>query len=188
MEPTSADAVLVADTRWTAAALIGVGVTFDNTIAGVNAMGFGFGLHADYDILPQWSLGARMVYFVGGSVELPTSEVSMQTWILAVEGAYTLKLDPVIVRPGLALGLHVRETNNRDAYMSFTSEPTIVSTPDRTRAGFYVAPGVNVMVPLSIVAQELAPLHVGGDVRVDFAFGSRLSSNVQLLFQAGIRF
>jgi hypothetical protein len=127
-----------------------------------------------------------MLYFVGGSVELPSDDVAMQSWLLAAEAAYALELDPVSIEPGLALGLYVRETNYR-GYASFTDEPTF-SVPDSTRLFFYLAPGVNVSVPLSVVTPALAPLTVGADVRLDLAFGKHVTSNIQLLLQVGLRF
>jgi hypothetical protein len=128
-----------------------------------------------------------MLYFVGGSVELPTSEVAMQSWLLAAEAAYVLELDPLVVQPGIAAGLFVRETNYR-GFESFTAEPTSLNVPDSTRFFFYFAPGVNVSVPLARATPALAPLSVGADVRLDLAFGKRVSSNIQLLAQAGLRF
>jgi hypothetical protein len=167
--------------------LFGIGATFDNTLAGVNPVGFGFGVRGDYRVRPEWSLGARMLYFVGGSVELPTSELAMQSWLLAAEAAYTLELDPLIVQPGIAAGLYVRETNYR-GFESFSVQPTSLNVPDSTRLFFYIAPGVNVSVPLASATPALAPLSVGADVRLDLALGKRVSSNIQLLAQAGLRF
>jgi hypothetical protein len=175
------------DERWSASALAGVGVTFDNTIAGVNPLGFGFGVRADYRVLPKWSLGARMLYFVGGSVELPTSDLAMQSWLIAAEGAYVIALDQVLIQPGIALGLHVREIDYR-GFAGVIGGPEMLIPPDTTRLGLYVAPGVNVSVPLGQAAPSLAPLIVGADVRLDLAFGRSVTSNIQLLVLAGFRF
>lgn len=165
-----------------------MGATFDNTVAGVNPLGFGFGVRGDYRVLPQWAIGARMLYFVGGSVELPSDDVAMQSWLLAAEAAYALELDPVSIEPGLAMGLYVRETNYR-GYASFTDTDTpTLSIPDSTRLFFYLAPGVNVSVPLAVASPALAPLSLGADVRLDLAFGKRVTSNIQLLLQVGLRF
>lgn len=173
---------------WSAAALLGVGVTFDNTVAGVNPLGFGFGVRGDYRILPEWSLGARLLYFVGGSVELPSVEVSMQSWLLALEGAYVAQLDAVTIQPGLALGLHQRETDSRESFLSPASEPTLIAPANSSRFGLYVAPGVNVSVPLALATPALEPFNLGADVRLDLVFGEHVSSNLQLLVQAGVLF
>jgi hypothetical protein len=173
---------------WSAAALLGIGATFDNTVAGVNPLGFGFGVRGDYRIHPMWSLGARMLYFVGGSVELPTHDVVMQSWLLAAEGAYVLDLDPLTIQPGVALGLFVRETNYRGYAPFITEDPTSVSQPDTTRLFFYIAPGLNVSLPLALASPALAPLTVGADVRLDVGFGRRVTGSIQLLGQVGLRF
>jgi hypothetical protein len=171
---------------WSAAALFGIAATFDNTVAGVNPLGFGFGVRGDYRVLPSWAIGARMLYFVGGSVELPSNEVAMQSWLLAAEAAYALELDPISIEPGIVMGLFVRETNYR-GFGSFTDEPS-VTVPDSTRLFFYFAPGVNVSVPLSVASAALDPLSLGADVRLDLAFGKHVTSNIQLLLQVGLRF
>jgi hypothetical protein len=174
------------DTPWSAAALVGVGATFDSTLAGVNPMGFGFGVRGDYRLLPEWAVGARMLYFVGGSVELPSSEVAMQSWLLAAEASYIWDLQTLLVQPGVALGLYMREANYR-GIATFT-EATASVAPDTLRPYFYLAPGVNVAVPLAQLTPALAPLNVGADARWDLAFGKRVSSNIQLLLQLGLRF
>jgi hypothetical protein len=173
---------------WSASALLGVGATFDNTVAGVNPLGFGFGVRGDYRILPSWSLGARLLYFVGGSVELPTHDVVMQSWLLAAEGAYVLDVDPLTIQPGLALGLYVREKNYRGFAPFITDDPTGITLPDTTRFFFYLAPGLNITLPLSVAAPALAPLTVGADVRLDVGFGRRVTGSIQLLGQVGLRF
>jgi len=194
-EPVAADGGIEAHpptTRttelWSAAALLGIGATFDNTVAGVNPLGFGFGVRGDYRIHPMFSVGARLLYFVGGSVELPTLDVVMQSWLLAAEGAYVLDLDPLTIQPGVALGLFVRETNYRGYAPFITEDPTSVSQPDTTRLFFYIAPGLNVSLPLALASPALAPLTVGADVRLDVGFGRRVTSSIQLLGQVGLRF
>ena len=175
------------EARFSAAALAGVGVTFDNTVAGVNPLGFGFGVRADYRVLPRWSVGARMLYFVGGSVELPTSDVASQSWLLAGELAYVIELDHIAIQPGIAFGLHVRETDYR-GFAGVIGGPEMLIPPDSTRFGLYVAPGVNVQVPLGLASVALEPLIAGVDMRLDLAFGKSVTCNVQLLVLAGFQF
>lgn len=173
---------------WSAGALLGVGATFDKTVAGVNPLGFGFGVRGDYRIHPSWSLGARLLYFVGGSVELPIHDVVMQSWLIAAEGAYVLDLAPITLQPGIALGLYARETNYRGYAPFITSDPTSIAPPDTTRLFLYVAPGLNVSMPLSVASPALSPLTVGADVRLDLGFGRRVTGSIQLLGQLGLRF
>lgn len=187
-EPAAAAGGTATSTRGSVAALVGVGASFDDTVAGVNPLGFGFGVRGDYRILPSWSLGARLVYFVGGSVELPTHDVAMQSWLIAAEGAYVLDLDPLIVQPGLALGLYVRETNHRGYAPFITSDPTSTAPPDRTRLFVYLAPGLNVTLPLATATPALAPLTLGADVRLDLGLGKQVTGSIQLLGQLGLRF
>ena len=173
---------------WVAAALLGMGATFDHTVAGVNPLGFGFGVRGSYLALEPWAFGARLVYFVGGSSDLPTGRISMQSWVLAAEGAYVMRLHPVIIQPGLLFGLHVREIDNRLISVDLPSPDLAPGRQNKTQVGLYLAPGVNVMLPLSVFSSDLDYLFAGADVRLDLALGSRVTGNLQLLFQAGLRF
>ena len=173
---------------WSAAALLGMGVTFDHTIAGVNPLGFGFGLRGEYRGLRSWAVGARMVYFAGGSSVLPTGRVSMQSWLLALEGAYVLQLDPLIIQPGILLGLHVREIDNRLISVDLPGPDLAPGRQNKTQLGLYLAPGVNIVLPLGNFSGELDYLFVGADLRVDLVLGSGVTGNLQLLFQGGVRF
>jgi hypothetical protein len=185
--PTQPSAAPAPPALWSAEALLGLGVTFDNTLGSVNPLGFGFGLRGDYRIAEPWAVGARVLYFVGGSSELPVGRVSMQTWLLAVEGAYVLRLDPLLIQPGLALGLHMRQIDERVLDLP-DMEGAVARNQNRTQVGLYLAPGVNIALPLGNLARELDYLIAGMDVRLDLAFGSRVTSNLQLLLLAGVRF
>jgi hypothetical protein len=168
------------------AALAGVGVTFDRTISGVNPLGFGFGLRGDYRFKQDFTLGARIVYFVGGSSELPTGSVDMHTWLVALEGSYAFDLNPILIKPGLLLGLAVRSTRGLPAT---TDAITLVAgSVSHSAVGMYVSPGVNVVVPLSLISPDLGTWFVGGDLRLDLVFGNQVSSNLQVLGQVGLNF
>jgi len=174
------------DALWSAGALLGVGVTFDHTAVGVNPLGFGFGVQGTYRIADPWVVGARMLYFVGGSSDLPTERLSMQTWLVAAEGAVALRLDPLILQPGLLLGVHVREIDGR--VLVLPGPNAAPGALNKTLVGLYLAPGLSVILPLGTLAREVDNLYAGMDVRLDLAFGSRVTSNLQLLFQLGVRF
>jgi hypothetical protein len=168
------------------AALAGVGVTFDRTISGVNPLGFGFGLRGDYRFKQDFTLGARIVYFVGGSSELPTGSVDMHTWLVALEGSYAFDLNPILIEPGLLLGLAVRSTRGLPATTDATT--LVAGSESRSAVGMYVSPGVNVVVPLSMISPDLGSWFVGGDLRLDLVFGDQVSSNLQVLAQVGLNF
>ena len=185
-EPPPPSAAGPAPALWSVGALLGLGVTFDHTTAGVNPLGFGFGLRGDYRIAEPWVVGARVLYFVGGSSGLPSGRLAMQSWIIAAEGSYLLHLDPLILQPGLALGLHVRDIDHR--VLDVVGPDPVPSDLSRTQVGLYIAPGLSVILPLGTLAPEVDNLFAGMDVRLDLALGSRVTSNLQLLFQAGIRF
>ena len=173
---------------WSLGAAIGAGATFDHTVGGANPLGFGFGLRGEYRLHDEWSIGARALIYVGGSSELPTGKVSMSSWLMAAEASYVIDFAPVLVQPGLALGLMQRE--RKGPLVSTLPEGTgfVPGSESSTRYGFYVAPGVTVTLPLGKLLQQLDLLFVAVDARLDLVFGSRVSSNVQLLLLAGIRF
>jgi hypothetical protein len=170
------------------AALFGVGVTFDRTLGGVNPLGFGFGLRADYRFIPEFTLAARIMYYVGGSSELPTGGVEMHSWFMALEGSYVLDLNPILIQPGLALGIATRATRGVPAFTTLSGTAAISGNQDHTAVGLYLAPGVNVVVPLSVASPDLEMFFVGGDLRFDLVFGSGVSANLQVLAQVGLRF
>jgi hypothetical protein len=171
-----------------ASVMLGLGATFDHTLGGVNPLGFGFGVRGAYRLLEQLVVGGRVLYFVGGSSELPNGEISMQSWLIAAEAAYPLELDGVEFQFGLALGVMVRDIDGRPGFIGETGAGFVPGSQDQTQAGLYFAPGANVLFPLSIVSRELEMLFLGGDTRFDLVFGSGVSANVQLLLQGGIRF
>ena len=168
--------------------LLGPGATFDHTVGGVNPLGFGFGLRGEYRIEEPWTVGARVQYFVGGSSDLPTGRVSMLSWVLALEGSYMLRLDPLLIQPGVLLGLHVREIDKRPSVIALPAPDFAPGSQNDTQVGLYIAPGVSVTVPLGVLARELERVYFGLDMRLDLAFGSRATANLQLMFQAGVRF
>jgi hypothetical protein len=170
------------------AALVGIGVTFDNTVSGINPLGFGFGLRGDYRFAQGFALGARLMYFVGGSSELPTGNVELNTWLAALEGSWVFDLQPILIQPGLLLGIATRSTHGLPAYTDTGGQGAVAGTQNHTAVGMYVAPGVNVVVPLGLASHDMDRFFVGGDLRFDLVFGDSVSANLQVLAQVGLNF
>jgi hypothetical protein len=91
-------------------ALIGYGLSLED----VNPWGPGFGLQAGYD-LGVFVIGARFVYYLGESVEIPSinvfqevtgsESVTVNVWELGVDAGFDLAVSPAVtVRPGLGIG------------------------------------------------------------------------------------
>jgi hypothetical protein len=173
---------------WRAAAMLGLGVTFDHTVGGVNPLGFGFGLRGDYHLRDEFRIGARLLYFVGGSSELPTGTYSMSSWLLAAEGAYVLSFAPLKLEPGLALGVAARNASGRPAFASSGTQAFVPGSENKSDVGLYVAPGIGVILPLDELNPRFKDLFVGLDVRLDLVFGAGVTSNLQLLFEFGLTF
>jgi hypothetical protein len=170
-----------------AAALAGVGVTFDHTVGSVNPLGFGFGLRGDYLLADFLRVGARMLYFVGGRAELPTGSVEMSSWLIAAEAAYVLDVSPITLEPGLALGFTERDRSGPPLFASDTAA-YIPGSQHHVRTGLYLAPGFAAYLPLGELSGELEPLFAGFDARFDLVFGSGVTANLQLLVELGLRF
>jgi hypothetical protein len=167
---------------------LGIGVTFDHTVSGINPLGFGFGLRGDYLLYDRFRIGARTLYFVGGRAELPTGSISMQSWLIAVDGSYQFQLEPLWIEPNVALGVHVREIDGRPAFTTPAGNGFAPGSQNESQVGLYFAPGVRVLVPFSVIRPKLINAHAGIDTRLDLAIGARATSNLQLLIVAGVRF
>ncbi len=174
--------------RFQAAAMMGVGASFDETPGGVNPLGFGFGLRGDFRLLPALAVGGRFIYSVGGSASLTTGEVAMSTWLLAAEASFVVPLRSVILQPGLALGLSARATAGRTAFVDGRSGGFVPGSDDDEDVGLYLAPGVALTVPLSTFSRDLEPFFFGGDARVGLVVGDRLSGSLEIMAQLGLRF
>src|SRR5688572_5655094 len=82
--------------------LLGYGISLED---GPNGWGLGFGLRGGYN-LDAIFLGARFVYYLGESQDVPagiasTIEVSFNIWELGIEGGYDIDAGGAIIRPGL---------------------------------------------------------------------------------------
>jgi hypothetical protein len=91
-------------------ALIGYGASLEDA----NPWGPGFGLQAVYD-LGAFVIGARFVYYVGETVEIPkidafedvigSESATINVWELGIDAGVDLALSPAVtLRPGLGLG------------------------------------------------------------------------------------
>jgi hypothetical protein len=136
----------------------------------------------------QLALGARVLYFVGGSSELPTGKVGMTSWLIAAEASYVIDLQPILLEPGVVLGIAARNVDGRPAFTDISGQSFVPGSQDSRRFGLYLAPGVALIVPLSLLDRTLDRFFVGGDARLDLVFGHGVSGNVQLLAQLGLRF
>jgi hypothetical protein len=171
-----------------AAVMFGVGASFDETPAGVNPLGFGFGLRGDYRLLPELAVGARFLYYVGGSAALPAGDISMSSWLLAAEAAYGFPIHGMLLEPGLVLGISARTVDGRAPFVDGRAGGFVTGNEDRTDVGFYLAPGASLAIPLAIFSPDLEPFFVGGDARIGFVFADEVSGSFELMAQAGLRF
>ncbi|MET0386831.1 MAG: hypothetical protein ABW321_12770 [Polyangiales bacterium] len=169
-------------------ALVGIGVTFDNIVGGVNPLGFGFGFLGDYHLLERYRVGGRILYYVGGSSELPTGYVSLQSWLIAAEASYVFdELSPLRIEPGVAVGLHIRDLEDRPIFTS-PSQGFVAAREGSDGVGLYLAPGVRLVLPLSVISADLAMVHVGIDARLDLVLGPEVTGNLELLLLTGVTF
>ena len=114
-----------------AAILGGYGISLSD---GPNIWSAGFGLRLGYDLGP-FVLGARFVYFTGGTDEQViggrftsgmTVEVSANIWELSVEAAYDAELSPTVsLRPGLGLGFASATRTGADSKLYGAISPGI---------------------------------------------------------------
>jgi hypothetical protein len=134
--------------------LLGYGISFED---GPNAWGLGFGLRGGYNIDAIF-LGARFVYYLGETEEAGGFEASYNLWELGIEGGYDIPVGPVIIRPGLGLGIATV------AYESpgFTG-PTATIEDSATHP--YIALGGSVLYDID------EQFFVGGDMRLQFVLG-----------------
>jgi hypothetical protein len=172
-----------------AALLIGLGGTFNDTAGSVNPLGFGFGVRGGYRILPEVVIGARFLYFVGGSSALPTGEISMSSWQLAAEAAYIVPLtDTIDLEPGVLLGMNVLSVRGpRTAFLEGEGSGFVPGSGEKTEAAIYFAPGAAVRIPIDL-SPDIEGFFVGGDARLGFQFRDVVGTSIELMGQAGIRF
>lgn len=172
-----------------AALMVGLGATLNDTAGSINPLGFGFGLRGGYRILPEAVVGARFLYFIGGSTALPTGEISMSSWQLAAEAAYIVPLtDTIDLEPGILLGMNVLSVRGpRTAFLEGDGSGFVPGSREQTEAAFYFAPGAAVRIPIDL-SPDIERFFVGGDARLGFQFRDVVGTSIELMGQAGIRF
>jgi len=160
--------------------LAGAGFALDDTIGNVNAEGFGIGAQAGVN-LDAFFLGARFLYYFGGSDPLPTGEISMSTWLAGAEGGYDFKLAELILRPSLVLGVVARSVGQPPTFTSASTGGFIGGSGQSSpQWAFYAAPGATLLLPISL-------LYVGADFRVPLAIGDRTYVAMDILGTIGVR-
>jgi hypothetical protein len=169
--------------------LLGIGATLNSTLGSVNPLGFGFGVRGGYRVLPDVVLGARFLYFIGGSTALPTGEVSMSSWQLAAEAAYIVPLtDTIDLEPGILLGMNVLTVRGpRTPFLEGEGSGFVPGSRAQTEAAIYFAPGAAVRVPIDL-SPDVEGFFVGGDARLGFQFRNVVGTSIELMGQAGVRF
>ncbi len=143
--------------------LLGYGTDFED--ADLNIMGFGFGLRGGYTLDIGVYVGAKFVYFLGGSVEedipmVGTMEMSYNVMMLSLEGGYDIDVEPIIIRPSLDLGLAI--TGYEATSPAMAGLPA--QTEDDTSTDFLLGLGASVLYPIEA-------WFVGGDLRLYMVLG-----------------
>jgi hypothetical protein len=154
--------------------LLGYGISLED---GGNPWGIGFGLRGGYNIDAIF-LGARFVYYVGESEEAGGLESSANIWELGIEGGYDIPAGPVIIRPGIGLGI---------ANFSVEAEVpdpfgTGTTTVDASETELYIALGGSVLYDID------EQFFVGGDMRLQLVFAEETVKSLIILANGGMRF
>jgi hypothetical protein len=151
--------------------LLGYGISLED---GGNPWGLGFGLRGGYNIDAIF-LGARFVYYVGETEEIGPVELSTNVWELGIEGGYDLPAGPVIIRPGLGLGI-----------ASYSFEGVGIAGPSDTvetsETELYIALGASVLYDIN------EQFFVGGDMRLQLVFAEETVKAFIILANGGMRF
>jgi hypothetical protein len=136
------------------ALLLGYGLNLDSDATGdLNPFGLGFGVRGGYNI-DKIYVGARILFFLGESEDVPGGEVSFNELTIGLVGGYDLEMSGLVLRPELGLGLAIS-----------SAEVTVVGIPgagtvDSSSEDLYVAPGVTVLHNLS------PDMFVGGELSI----------------------
>ena len=133
-----------------AAVTVGWGTDFVGNAP--NVYNLGFGVRGGYTLGFGLYVGAQAIYYLGGSNSPKENEVkySGNEILLGVDVGYNLKVDPVIVRPSLSLGLAIRPNKGSGGMAEYDYSDTATD--------FYLAPGALVTYPIK-------NFFVGADVR-----------------------
>lgn len=171
-----------------AALMLGVGATFNDTAGSINPLGFGFGIRGSYRLNRDFVLGGRFLYYVGGDSRLPTGEISMSSWQLAVEAAYVVPItDTIELEPGILVGFNVLSLSGTDRpFLEDDQSIAVPGTAESAKAALYFAPGAAIRFPIAMPGVD--DFFVGADLRLGFQFRDVVGTSLELLGQVGIRF
>jgi hypothetical protein len=151
--------------------LLGYGISFED---GPNPWGLGFGLRGGYNIDAIF-LGARFVYYLGESEEAGGFEASINIWELGIEGGYDIPAGPVVIRPGLGLGI---------ANASISADlPPPLESQDVSETNPYIALGASVLYDIN------PEFFIGGDGRIQIVIGDNGDGTALIILaNGGMRF
>jgi hypothetical protein len=153
--------------------LLGYGISFEDG----NPWGLGFGLRGGYNIDAIF-LGARFIYYLGQSEEAFGVEISSNIIELGIEGGYDIAVGPVIIRPGLGLGLAIVS-----AEVSGQSILGPATTGSDSSTNPYIALGGSVLYDID------EQFFVGGDMRLQFVIGDGGDGTALIILaNGGMRF
>jgi len=171
------------------ALMLGLGAALDDEAGSVNPLGVGIGSRASYLVLPELVVGARFMYFFGGSTALPTGKLSMTSWNLAADAAVVVPLAYAIdLEPGILLGVNSLTVKGRSmAFLEGEGSGFVGGSVDGTEYALYVAPGAALRVGIEPFP-GFKGLFAGADVRLGLMFRDLVSASIEIMGQAGLRF
>jgi len=132
---------------------------------GPNPFGVGLGVRGGYN-LDAIFLGARFVYYLG--------ESNFNIWELGIEGGYDIAAGPVVIRPGLGLGI-ANLTVEIPRFAGFGGG-SVSSTE------VYFAPGASVLYDINDA------FFIGGELRFMFVLSDPTYKALSILANGGMRF
>jgi len=143
--------------------LLGYGISFEEG----NPWGLGFGLRGGYNIDAIF-LGARFVYYLG--------EDGFNLWELGIEAGYDIAAGPVIIRPGIGLGI-------ANVSIEIDLGPFGGGEVSESEANPYLAFGASVLYDID------EQFFIGGDARIQVVIGDNGDGTALILLaNGGMRF
>jgi hypothetical protein len=124
--------------------------------------GAGLGIRGGYTLPMRVYVGGTFVYHFGTSPQYPGYSGTTKVLYAGPEGGYDIAVGPVLVRPGLGLGLALLQGNRPDCMT--TSAGTRCTTVDDSQARFSLWPGV-------MGAYPIGNFFLGADARYVIVMG-----------------
>ncbi len=118
-----------------------------------NPLGLGLGARGGVEILDSIYVGGNLMYYFGGSQDLPgsTGSASSHALLLGVEAGYGFHLSMLTIRPQLGVG----EATLSSSFSSSNGSTSL----DGSTTQLYLEPGVTAFVTLGVV-------YIGGNVNL----------------------